>query len=110
MEQSAEARVLADCHYIKVILTGATNIFMAGKADNLNMNLTGFSDVVAYKLESKNCTISIRAPDQRPGIFRVSASDTLRVSMSTPYSRQVYYQGDPILIVPSDIKNLIKRK
>jgi hypothetical protein len=110
LEQSAEARVLADCGYIKVTLSDASNIFMAGKADNLSMSLSGFSDVVAYKLESKNCTLSIRAPDQSPGIFRVSASDTLRVSMSAPHSRIVYYKGNPFVIVDESIIDRIVKK
>jgi hypothetical protein len=110
LNQGAEARILADCRYIKVTLNGASNIFMAGRVDNLNIGLSGFSDVVAYKLESKNCSLSIQAPEQSEGVIRVSVSDTLRVSMNALHSRVVYNKGDPVIIASNEImKRIIKK-
>lgn len=110
LDQSAEARVLAECNFIELMLNGSSNIFMAGKVNTLAMKLNGVSDVVAYKLESKNCDISINAPKQSEGIFRVSVSDTLRVTMAPPYSRMVYYRGDPIIVANKEIMSRIKKK
>lgn len=94
----AEARILAESKDMRVYMNDASNIFLAGKTTNLYIKLTGVSDIVAYNMISNNCLLDIDTPPQSPGIFRVTATDTLRVNMKKISSRLVQAKGNPVLI------------
>ncbi len=94
----AEARILAECKDMRVYMNDASNIFLAGKTTNLYIKLMGVSDIVAYNMISNNCLLEIDTPPQSPGIFRVTAMDTLRVNMKKISSRLVQVKGNPVLI------------
>lgn len=110
MSGSAEARLLSETSYLNVQMNDVANVFMAGNTQTLDMTLTGFSDIVAYNLVSKVCSIKINAPQQSPGIFRVSATDTLHVEAEEDNSRVVYYKGNPTVVTSAKMKTMVFKK
>ncbi|MDZ4809129.1 MAG: DUF2807 domain-containing protein [Bacteroidota bacterium] len=105
LDGSSEGRIMVDCKLLDIKMHNAANIFLAGSADLLKITLTGVSNIVADNLFSDNCKLTIVAPKQSPGVFRIDVSDTLWLKMRGSSGRIVRYKGDPIVI--KDIEGFI---
>jgi Putative auto-transporter adhesin, head GIN domain len=69
--------------------TGASNVILDGRVDELVANLTGASDLRAESLQTKSAAISVTGA----GDARIAVSDDLKVSITG--AGKVEYIGDP---------------
>ena len=69
--------------------TGASNVLLDGRVDELVANLTGASDLRAESLQTKSAEVSVTGA----GDARIAVSDDLKVSITG--AGKVEYIGDP---------------
>ena len=76
---------------LNVVLAGAGNFTLDGTVNDLNIELDGVGNVMAFQLESNNCDVSIAGV----GDVEVFVNDELNVVITG--SGIVYYKGNPII-------------
>ena len=78
-----------DAKSMQVSISGSGNVVLAGKAQDLRVDISGSGDVKAGKLEAQSARVSIAGS----GDATVWARESLRVSVAG--SGDVRYYGDP---------------
>jgi len=96
MSVSAEIKMQIENDTLNLVMNGASNVQLAGKATYFNLEITHVGDLMAYNLLSQHCKVIIDTDDQNPGYARINVEQTLEVLIKG--SRHLKYKGNPIIL------------
>lgn len=92
---SSELKIRLRCDRLNLDMKNSANVQLAGSVNYFDFKIHDMGDLMAYRLESKNCDAWVHTGDQSPGIARINVSDSISVSIDGP--RYIYYMGHPFI-------------
>lgn len=90
--QAAELKVKFQGDTLQLKMDQNANVQLAGFADHLGLEITGFGDLMAYNMPVKTCQVLINGPKQSQGVARVHVTESL--SGLVKGSRLLKYMGE----------------